>query len=286
MSEFKPSRRALLLGAAALAGCAAAPQTAPAPAATAPAAPSSPSVVLVHGAWHGGWCWRYVADRLRDRGWRVFTPTLTGLGERRHLLGPDVSLETHVADVANLIEAEELDRPVLVGHSYGGMIVEVLAGRLRERLGPLVYLDACLPDDGENFITQNPAANGRPDFVASEEARLRAAAADGVGVAPLPAAVFGVPPGSWQADWVNRRLTPHPLKTLLDPARVENGGSAGLNRIYAHCVAPKLAPSSIAEHGARLREAPGWRFTTLPTGHDAMVTRPDLVAALIDAERA
>ncbi len=283
MNRFRPSRRAALLGGAALAGCAAAPSTR----VSAPAAPArgAPAAVLVHGAWHGGWCWRDVAARLRGAGWRVFTPTLTGLGERRHLLGPEVGVETHVADVANLIEAEELERPVLVGHSYGGMIVEALAGRLRESLGPLVFLDACVPDDGENFITQNPAADGRPDFIAAEEARLRAASPDGVGVAPLPAAVFGIPPGSPQADWVNRRLTPHPLRSFLEPARIENGGSAGLNRIYAHCISPRLEPSSIAEHGARLRDAPGWRFTTLPTGHDAMVTRPDLVAALIDAER-
>ena len=241
------------------------------------------SAELVHGAWHGGWCWRDVAAMLQSHGWSVFAPDLTGLGGRAHLMGPDIGLDTHIDDIAGLIESRELEHPVVVGHSYAGMVVTGVADRLRDRLGPLVYLDANLPADGDNFFTQNPAFEGRPDLVEREIAQARRLAPDGIAMAPLPAAVFGVPPDTQEADWVNRRLTPHPLKTWLDPIRLRNGGSDGLERIYVHCTEPVLEPSSIPHHAARVREDPSWRYLELPTGHDAMVTRPDLVAQLIGA---
>src|SRR5207248_5461012 len=105
--------------------------------------------VLVHGAWHGGWCWRKLTPLLREKGHDVFTPTLTGLGERVHLAGPEVGLGVHVQDVASVIEYENLHDVVLVGHSYGGMVIAGVAGRLPERLAHLVYLDAYAPEDGQ-----------------------------------------------------------------------------------------------------------------------------------------
>jgi len=108
--------------------------------------------VLVHGAWHGGWCWKKVAPALRAAGHVVYTPTLTGLGERAHLANPAIDLATHVADVVNLLEAEELDKVVLVGHSYGGMVVTGVADRAADRIGRLVYLDAANPKDGQSLV--------------------------------------------------------------------------------------------------------------------------------------
>ena len=101
--------------------------------------------VLVHGAWHGGWCWKKVAPLLRSAGHEVYTPTLTGLGERDHLLTRDIGLDTHIQDIVNVLEYEELTQVVLVGHSYGGMVVTGVAERAHERLRQLVYLDAATP---------------------------------------------------------------------------------------------------------------------------------------------
>src|SRR5258705_1716413 len=108
--------------------------------------------VLVHGAWHGGWCWKRVAPALRAAGHEVYTPTLTGLGERAHLANPAIDLATHISDVVNLLEAEELNEVVLLGHSYGGMVVTGVADRAPARLRRVIYLDAFLPEDGKSLL--------------------------------------------------------------------------------------------------------------------------------------
>ncbi len=142
--------------------------------------------VLVHGAWHGGWCWRRVAVPLRQRGHRVFTPTLTGLGERVHLRAPGNDLEQHVADVDNLLEWEELDRVVLCGHSYAGMIITALADRVPGRIERLVYVDAYLPRHGQCVFDLRPAEQ-------TAELRRRVAAdGDGWLMPPTSAEAFGV----------------------------------------------------------------------------------------------
>src|ERR1700738_4289954 len=109
--------------------------------------------VLVHGAWHGGWCWRRVADRLRGSGHVVFTPTLTGLGERAHLLRSDIDVGTHIADVVNVIKWERLSDVVLCGHSYGGFIISAVAEQMAAAIRSIAFLDAFLPNDGDT--TQN-----------------------------------------------------------------------------------------------------------------------------------
>jgi pimeloyl-ACP methyl ester carboxylesterase len=112
--------------------------------------------VLVHGGAHGGWCWHHVAKRLRAAGHAVFTPTLTGLGERRHLLSADTDLETHITDVLNMMLFEDLSDVILVGHSYGGMVITGVADRARARIQQLVFLDAAIPRDGEALIDWSP----------------------------------------------------------------------------------------------------------------------------------
>jgi pimeloyl-ACP methyl ester carboxylesterase len=111
--------------------------------------------VLVHGAWHGAWCWRRVAQLLRERGHRVFTPTLTGLGERSHLLTPDVNLDAHIADVVDVFERERIDDAVLCAHSYGGWPVSGALEHVHSRVSALVFLDAHLPKDGERGIDKS-----------------------------------------------------------------------------------------------------------------------------------
>jgi len=108
--------------------------------------------VLVHGAWHGGWCYRQTAAALRKMGHEVFTPTHTGVGERAHKADENITLETHIRDVAGCIEAEEISEVILVGHSYGGMVITGLADRMADRIKALVYLDAFVPDDGDSLL--------------------------------------------------------------------------------------------------------------------------------------
>jgi len=108
--------------------------------------------VLVHGAWHGSWCWKRVRKSLRDAGHQVFTPTLTGVGDRSHLNSAAINLSTHIADVVNLLQWEDLSDVVLCGHSYGGSVISGVIDRIPERIRTLVYLDAFVPEDGECFV--------------------------------------------------------------------------------------------------------------------------------------
>ena len=116
-------------------------------------APSKPTIVIVHGAWGGAWAWRKVDALLRDKGYNVYRPQLTGLGERVHLSRPDIGLSTHIEDVVNTILFEDLHDIILVGHSYGGMVITGVADRLPDRIKRLVYVDALLPNDGESVMT-------------------------------------------------------------------------------------------------------------------------------------
>jgi pimeloyl-ACP methyl ester carboxylesterase len=166
--------------------------------------------VLVHGAWHGGWCWRRVADRLRASGHLVFTPTLTGLGERSHLLRPDLDLDVHIADVINVIKWERLSDVVLCGHSYGGFVISGVAEQAADLIRSIVFLDAFLPNNGDAIedIT-GPAVKDA----------IRAAVKGGdPGVPPRPAAAFGVN----EADraWVDALCVPQPIGTFTSPIRL------------------------------------------------------------------
>jgi len=169
------------------------------------------SFVLVHGAWHGGWCWARVARLLRDAGHDVFTPTLTGLGERAHLARPEIDLAHHVQDVLAVLEAEELKSVTLCGHSYGGMVVTGVAARAAARVAHLVYLDAFVPAPGQAML----------DLIAPERAAAmrEAARTEGEGwrVPPWKPEHYGVT-SARDIEWLARRLTPHPLRTLEQPA--------------------------------------------------------------------
>jgi pimeloyl-ACP methyl ester carboxylesterase len=231
--------------------------------------------VLVHGAWHGGWCWRRVATPLRAAGHEVLTPTLTGLGERAHLAQPSVDLETHVQDVLAVLEYEAVADAVLVGHSYGGVVGTVVADRAAARLARLVYLDAPVPRDGQcGLDLVAPAAAA--DF------RARAQAGDGWRMAPnTPAALGLVAPAD--VAWAAPRLTPQPLATFAQPARL-TGAVERVPRAYIFC-APARPGSRLPDFAAQARAA-GWAYHEVATGHDAMISAPDaVVAALLDIMR-
>lgn len=226
---------------------------------------------MVHGAWHGGWCWERVASRLRAKGHRVYCPTLTGLGERAHLLTRDVKMSTHIADVLGVLEAEELDGVVLVGHSYAGMVISGVAAKARARLRQLVYLDSSVIEDGEAWSTAHT-----PE-VQSERRRL---ARENGGLAlPVPKAeVFGVTRPE-DIAWVQRRLTPHPFAPYDEVMHWGGPPGDGLPKVYVDCTDPAYAGLDPVKR--RYRGKPGWPFVELKTGHDAMVSAPEETAQLL-----
>ncbi len=242
---------------------------------------SAKTFVLVHGAWHGGWCWRDVRSQLAELGHRVFTPSLTGLAERAHLLSVEIGLDTHITDITSLIDYYDLKDIVLVGHSYGGMVITGVADAMKERISEIVYLDAALPRNGETMIAQGPKRS--PAIIEQTRKALAGLAPDGIGMAAFPPDILGIPKEHPDYNWVAEKLTPHPLKTWLDPISLENGGSQGLKRSYIHCTAPTLPNSSFPYHAEQVRADPSWAYHALATGHDAMVTAPDAIVAILTA---
>ncbi len=236
--------------------------------------------LLVHGAWHGAWCWRDVLAPLLAAGHRAHAVTLTGVGERAHLLHAGITLETHIEDVTQALRSEELEPVILVGHSYAGMLITAVADRMPGSLAHLVYLDAVVPAPGEAW--------GDTHSAATRTSRLAAAAASGNNSIPAPdPSVFGL--ANEQHAWVARRQTPHPAEpyshTLqFDPARV-----ASVPRTFISCTQPALA--TIDSIRPRVRSSrfwdgawlPGSRYVEMATGHDPMVSAPtELVALLHD----
>lgn len=231
--------------------------------------------VLVHGGWHGGWCWKDTAARLRADGHEVWTPTLTGLGERSHLLTRDVGLEQHVQDVVHVLEYEDLHGVVLVGHSYAGLVIAGVADRVPERLGHLVYLDAFVPEDGQSLF----------DLLRPERREMYRAQAQAEGegwrVPSPPPQAFGIDDPT-RAAWVATRLTPQPLASFEQPVSLGMGAATRLARSYIHCTEGPLAPSFARFAAqAQAQAEPGWRYHELKTGHDAMLTMPAELAALL-----
>lgn len=236
--------------------------------------------VLVHGAWHGGWCWRKLTPLLAAHGHAVFAPTLTGLGERAHLATPDVGLSTHVLDVVNVLEYEDLGQVVLVGHSYGGMVVTGVAGHVAERLAQLVYLDAYVPRDGQSMCDLVPA-----ERLEGMRARVRT---EGEGwrlpsFAPEP---WEVTVGERyfvaedEVGWVASRLGPQPFKTMTEPVRCPADVLERLPRTYIRC--SRYPNPAFDRYAAQASDdASSWRSFELPTGHDAMITMPAELADLL-----
>lgn len=219
--------------------------------------------VLVHGAWHGAWCWKRVLPGLWSAGHRAFAVTLSGVGERAHIAPQAVTLATHVDDVAGVIEAEEMSGAVLVGHSYGGMVITGVAERLKERLSHLVYLDAVIPRPGESWSSGH-----------AEETRAsrRAAIAANGGVLPPPdPAIFGL--SGADAAWVARRQTPQPGAVYDAPLHFDPARIAALPRTFVSCTAPALATIDASRQRARTES--GWTFVELATGHDPMISLPE-----------
>jgi pimeloyl-ACP methyl ester carboxylesterase len=227
--------------------------------------------VLVHGGAHGGWCWQPMAPILRTAGHTVYTPTLTGLGERSHLLGPHVDLALHITDIVNVLTFEDLSKVILVGHSYGGMVITGVADKALERIGHLVFLDAIQPRRGEAMSDLVPAICDVP----------RRVGAGGVELTLLPEerkpSDFGVTDPK-VAAWLAPKLTPHPLACFTQPLRLPNEAAVfkiPRTSIYCRMTVERWLPELVARTKAPER---AWE---IDTGHDLMVTEPHKVAEML-----
>jgi pimeloyl-ACP methyl ester carboxylesterase len=232
--------------------------------------------VLVHGAWHGGWCYRDTAQALRAAGHAVFTPTHTGVGERFHQSAENITLETHVRDVCGCIEWEELDDVVLVGHSYGGMVISGVADRMAERIRALVFLDAFVPEHGESLMDLLNKSLA-PEVAAQFITTFHGAAAEGHSglTQPIPAEMFNV--AESQRAWVNRRCRPQALATFESPALLSGKHLKVPQRLYI--LADGWDPSPFRHFAAQAEGKAGWRVVKVPCGHDVMVDMPKELAA-------
>jgi pimeloyl-ACP methyl ester carboxylesterase len=236
--------------------------------------------VLCHGAWHGGWCWRDVANALRARGAEVYTPTMTGLGERAHLKEACKGVSTYIDDVCGVIASEQLTDIILVGHSYGGMCIAGVADRMPDRVRHLVYLDAAVPQDGQSMITQgivNP-----PEVNEATQAHLESKREDWL---PLPSAeLLGIADAS---EEIKARefagMTPHPMSSLIERLHFVNGGPK-TPATYIVCDNPPMPGTSFVAHYEKAKAGdygPHWTARRIDTGHMAMFTAPEETVAML-----
>ena len=244
--------------------------------------------VLVHGAWGGGWAWKRVAPLLRAHGHEVFTPTLTGLGERLHLANPDVNLDTHIQDIVNLLVYEDIEDAQLVGWSYGGMVITGVLDRVPDRLAHVVYLDADVPRDGESDFDVSG-----PEF--REEMERSAQSSGGgwkasIGDAEAIEAFFS----TWLPDvearrWFAAKLASNgqPIETFRQPIRLSNPAADSVSRTFIRCPVDGAIWAGIYDPIVeRLRQDSRWRVVELASNHAAPLAAPELVsAALLDVQR-
>jgi pimeloyl-ACP methyl ester carboxylesterase len=217
--------------------------------------------VLVHGAWHGGWCWRRVTDRLTAKGHYVVAPTLSGVGERSHLPPETIDLTTQINDVVGEIKWKDLDGIVLVGHSYGGMVITGVAEQLHDRIAAIVYLDAFLPGDGQSLA----------DF------STRTAWPEPATPAP-PASVFHV--NAKDAAWVDTKTTPHPTRCFTEKLKVTGAYQSIPKKLYIR--APLFAQKGFDLALERCRADHAWQTAIVSCGHDVMIDQPAEVTEMLE----
>ncbi|MEV5954465.1 alpha/beta hydrolase [Streptomyces sp. NPDC051987] len=227
--------------------------------------------LLVHGAWHSGRCWERVVPLLAAAGHRVYAPDLTGHGDKAALLGPDVGLDTHVADVVGLIRDEDLTDVVLVGHSYAGLVVSSAANEVPDRVGHLVFLDAMVPEHGETAADLQPLTRVLIERALASDSGWRVPPMPEL---PPPYGLFGVTDAA-DAAWLRTLLSDQAVRTFQQPVRLDDPAARAIPRTHIHCVAN--VPEGIARRAVPANQ-PVWE---LPTGHDCMITAPTELAELL-----
>ena len=229
--------------------------------------------VLVHGGFHGGWCWKTVATNLRKLGHEVYTPTLTGLGERSHLIGVRPTFETFIQDIVQVINFEELSDVILVGHSFAGPTISGVADRVPEKIRHIVFLDALVLRSGEAAADRSP-----PERMV--EYRKRAAEeTGGFGVPPLPPEYYGILDEK-VAMWLSAKLTPQPIESFVDPLVLRHPLGNHLPVTYIASTNPSH-PTTIKSREIA-RGMPDWNYLEIQTSHSSMITAPEELTAMLD----
>jgi pimeloyl-ACP methyl ester carboxylesterase len=238
-------------------------------AAAAQAQSAGKTFVLVHGAWHGGWCWRRVSDLLEQRGHKVFTPTLTGLGERSHLMSRDINLDTHILDVVNVIKWEDLKGICLVAHSYGGWPVSGAIEQSLDRIASVVFLDAFLPEDGQKGF------DFASDF--SRKGTLEAQQRGEISRPPPPATTFHV--NEKDRAWVDSKTTPQPLALAFSEIKLTGAREKVAKKTYIR--APVYAQPAFDKYYADKKADAAWRTYEVASGHDVMIDMPGRLTEIL-----
>ncbi|MEV0280435.1 alpha/beta hydrolase family protein [Streptomyces sp. NPDC050610] len=233
--------------------------------------------LLVHGAWHSGRAWERVVPLLKSAGHRVFAPTLTGYGDKAHLLSPEIGLETHVKDVVELIREEDLTDVALVGHSYAGLVISSVTNDVPERVAHLVYLDAMVPEHGEAGIDIHPFTQNLIDQAAESGGGWRIPPLPEM---PPPLGLFGVTDPA-DVAWLRATLSDQPVDCLREPVRLDNPAVKSIPRTHIHCVG--AAPEGITRRPVPAMQPNGSpsQVRELPTGHDCMITMPAELTELL-----
>ena len=227
--------------------------------------------VLVHGAWHGGWCWKLLARMLRDRGHDVYTPTMTGLGERSHLLSQDIDLDTHIADIVNVFRWEDIADATLVLHSYAGWPGSGAVEHVADRLRALVYLDAFVPENGQSNL----------DMQTPERMKIiNEAMARGDAGRPAPnASDFGIM-NPEHVKWVAEKMTPQPLGVTFQKIRLT--GARDRVRVKAYIRGGGHEQAAFDKFLQQCEADPAWRTWNLPCGHHVMLDMPEKLADILE----
>ena len=229
----------------------------------------SKTFVLVHGAWHGGWCWRRVADLLEAKGHKVFAPTLTGLGERSHLMRAGINVSTHATDIVNVLKWERLSDVVLCGHSYGGFVISGVAEQAADKIGSIVYLDAFVPENGDSMASLTSQAVRDSLKIATERGDI--------GVPARPAAAFLV--NDKDQAWVDSLTGPQPIETMTEPVTITGARERIAKKSYIRAGA--YPNPGFDKAFARVKADKTWRTYEVPCGHDVMVDMPERLAEIL-----
>jgi len=222
--------------------------------------------VLIHGAWHGGWCWRYVSELLSRRGHRVFAPSLTGLADRSHLLSNSITLDTHINDIVNLFRWEDIRDAVLVGHSYGGWPISGAVERIGDRVSSIVFLDAFMPESGQRILDVSA-----PQF----RGQILEAISKGEPGRPAPQAESFKILDSKNASWVNSKMTPQPTGTASQTITLTGARERISKKTYIR--APRYPSPMFDAALAKCKAAGEWRTIELAeteSGHNVMIDAP------------
>ena len=243
--------------------------------AKAEAAEESRTFILVHGTWLGGWSWQYVRRILERAGHDVYAPSLTGCGDRAHLMSPDIGLDTHIRDIVNIIDLESLDDVILVGHSFAGMVITGVADQRRDRIRRIVFFDALVPAEGRmSGVSRTPEGELSGYFIKRMEKFVDGYQMDYFDSYPLK---MLVPDTETRIQaLLKEKITLHPMRAWSDELELHNGGWEGLPRTYIHCVGQEYSMSSEAMVGPARQ--PGWQFIELDIPRGGMLTHPELVA--------